>query len=88
MKSESEVDRMSKPVYLDIADFDEDARVDVIGRAVMEQKKTSAFIVEDDAKADRYLKKLKKRFPGIRLIARGDGPVKDTVFVKLGPPVN
>jgi len=79
---------MSKPQFLDIADHEEDERIGIIGRAVMEHKKTSAFVTDDDPKADRYIRKLKARFPGIRVIARGSGPVKDTVWVKLGPPLN
>lgn len=75
------------PIYKDIADHDEDTRIDMIGRSVMVLGQTVSFITDADAgKADRYLSKLQKRFPGIVIISRGDGQVKDTVFVKVGPP--
>lgn len=61
----------------DLSDLTEDERIDNIGQAVMSGPKSSAdkprivaFIVEDDAKADRYLAKLKERYPQIRLIDR------------------
>lgn len=45
------------------------------------------FIVEDHAKADRYVKKLREKFPTIRIIDRFDGPVANTVTVRVGPPL-
>jgi hypothetical protein len=81
------------PFFADIADFDEDDRIERIGKAVMKAPRSSAdkpvvvaFVVEDDAKADRYIKKLQKRFPGIRVIDRFPGPVPDTVSVRMGGP--
>jgi hypothetical protein len=79
--------------FADIADFDEDKRIDMIGNATMSGKQSSAekpliigFVVEDHAKADRYVKKLKEKFPTIRIIDRFDGPVQNTVTVYVGPP--
>jgi hypothetical protein len=78
---------MKKPIYADIADFDEDKRIETIGRAVMTFGKTVAFITEkEEGTADRYIRKLEERFPGIVVIARGPGPIAQTVFVKVGPP--
>ncbi len=75
--------------YIDIADESEDDRIRFIGEAVMVTKKDTAFLVENEAgKADRYIAKLKLRFPGIRVIARGPGPVEGVVWVKMGAPVN
>jgi len=80
---------MTKPFYMDLGDFEEDKRVDAIGHQAMVHKKVVEFITDSDAgKAERYISKLTDRFPGIRIIARGDGPVKDTVWVKVGPPEN
>ena len=80
--------------YADIADFDEDTRIEMIGKAVMSGPKSSsdkpvmvAFVVEDDAKADRYIKKLQKKFPGIRVIDRFAGPVPETITVRVGAPL-
>jgi hypothetical protein len=74
-----------RPFYLDIADHEEDQRITIIGHAATCEKKIVAFIVEDDVKANRYLDKLKKKYPGIKVLERGNGPVIGTVFVKVGP---
>lgn len=76
----------NKTPYVDIADFDEDARIDIIGQVVMTKRKIGAFVVEDDAKADRYVRKLKERYPGIVEEWRGPGPIANTVTVRMGPP--
>jgi hypothetical protein len=79
---------MRKPpaVYADIADLEEDDRIDMIGRKVEEQKLTVAFITDaDPGKADRYIQKLLTRFPGIEVIGRWPGPVANTISVKVGP---
>jgi hypothetical protein len=81
--------------YADIADLDEDKRIEIIGNAVLNAPSSSAdkpvmaaFVVEDDAKVDRYIKKLEKRFPGIRVIDRLQGPVKGMmVTVRVGAPL-
>jgi hypothetical protein len=80
--------------YADLADLGEDDRITAIGNSVMKAPASSgdkplmtAFIVEDHAKADRYIEKLQGRFPGIRIIDRFDGPVKDVVTVRVGAPL-
>lgn len=75
--------------YLDMAYIEEDDRIRVIGKMVMEGKKTVGFITDSEpGKADRYIEKLRKWFPGIVVMFWGDGPLKDTVTVKVGPPTN
>ena len=76
--------------FKDIADEPEDERIRQIGEKTMRQrKKTVAFITDDEpGKADRYIKKLTERFPGLRVVSRGPGPVAKTVFVKVAPPSN
>lgn len=79
---------MSKPQYADLGDMEEDRRIAIIGDAVMRLGKTAAFIMDADAgKADRYIAKLKAKFPSIVVLARFNGPVPGTVSVKVGPPV-
>lgn len=78
--------------FKDIADDPEDDRIQQIGEAVMRDRGTVGFITDVEgpdcfAKADRYVTKLKARFPGIRVISKAVGPVEGTVFVKVGPPV-
>lgn len=70
-----------KPVFADLADLPEDVRIDAIGRAAASGKKV-AFIVEDTTKADRYIRKLLLDF-NVKVTERGEGPVKDTVYVKV-----
>ena len=75
------------PSYVDLYALEEDARIDLIGRSVMEGKKTVGVLVEDEpGKADRYITKLQEKFPGIRLEARAYGPIKGVVTLRFGPP--
>lgn len=77
------------PVYKDIADEEEDERIRQIGEAAMAQRKIVGFITDDKpGKADRYIAKLRERYPGIHVFCQLPGPVPETVFVKVGPPVN
>lgn len=77
---------MKRPIYRDIADLDEDDRIDMIGRKVSDQKQVVAFITDSDpGKADRYIEKLLSRFPDIEVLARAAGPVANTITVKVGP---
>lgn len=80
--------------YTDLADMDEDERIDVIGKTIMAQPVTSTgepfvagVVVDNDEKADRYLKKLAEKFPLIRLIERCPGPVENSVTMKLSGPL-
>jgi len=75
--------------YADIADYDEDERIHQIGEKTMREKLVVGFITDSEkGKAERYVRKLQERFPGIRVLYQGDGPVADTVLVKVGPPLN
>ena len=76
------------PPFKDIADNPEDERIREIGEKTMREKLVVGFITDSEAgKAERYIRKLTERFPGIRVIYRGDGPVAETVLVKVGPPL-
>jgi hypothetical protein len=66
-----------------LGDLPEDERIEIIGRLAAGGAVTG-FIVDDDAKADRYLAKLRKRF-NVRVIQRAPGPVNNTVTVVVGP---
>lgn len=68
--------------YADLADLPEDERIAVIAR-VAAAGQIVGFVVDDDPKADRYIKKL-SALP-VRIIDRGQGPVKGTVLVRVGP---
>ncbi len=71
------------PQFVDIADLKEDDRIDLIGHRVMDHRDVVSFIVEDDAKADRYIEKLQKKFPCIIVAWRGLGPVPGTIAIKV-----
>ena len=74
---------IKKPFYADLANLPEDERIAIIGREAAAGKKV-AFVVENDAKADRYIRKLLLDFE-VRIIDRGAGPVKGLIYVKVGP---
>lgn len=77
---------MAKPGYADLGPLSEGKRIETIGDAAMRLRKTVGFIVDDSEKADRYIAKLKAKFPGIVILGRFDGPGKGVVTVKVGPP--
>lgn len=70
------------PAYADLANLPEATRIAVI-RSYLAAGKTVAFIVDNDEKADRYLRQLEDT--GAQILDRGPGPVRSTIFVKLGP---
>lgn len=68
--------------YADLYELPEDERVRVIAEAAA-LGNIVGFVVEDDAKADRYVAKL-NAYP-VRIVDRMPGPVKNTVMVRVGP---
>lgn len=68
--------------FADLADLPEDDRIKAIA-ATAAHGHVVGFVVEDDAKADRYITKLKRY--NVRVIDRMPGPVKDTIMVRVGP---
>ena len=60
--------------YADLADLPEDERIAIIGRTA-ESGKRVAFVVEDDAKANRYMTKLAARFQ-VSVDKKLEGPIK------------
>jgi hypothetical protein len=71
-----------KPIFFDAGDFAEDTRIRMIGETATNGAETG-FMVEDDAKADRYVKKLLERFPLLEVHYRGPG-LAGTVLVRVG----
>lgn len=77
--------------FADLYHLSENQRIEVIGRAVIDNRGTIpdkpfmvAVIVESHQVADRYERKLKKRFPAVRIIDRHDGPAKGLVTLRIG----
>lgn len=68
----------------------EEERIAAICEALRTMAKVG-FVVDDTAKADRYLAKIKAQCPALRVMFRGPGPSKHcyTVTCTLQPdPVN
>ena len=75
-----------RPSYADLGDFDEDKRIDMIGRQVMSMKPGQiVLIVTDDepGKPERYIEKLQAKYPGIVVLGTGPGPVVNTIGIKV-----
>ena len=78
-------------MFKDIGDLPEDERIRHIGEMAVNARQTVGFVVDEEpgsAKLNRYIRKLESRFPGIRVIDKGKGPVANTEWAKVGPPVN
>lgn len=75
------------PPFVDLQ-LEEDERIALIGHRVIEHRETVGFIVDVEngshAKGDRYIEKLKLRFPGITVMFRGDGPADKMETIKVG----
>lgn len=65
--------------FANLAELPEDARIEIIGRTA-ENNQRVAFIVEDQEKADRYMKKLTERF-NVSIASQLPGPVPETICV-------
>lgn len=78
-------------LYADLYKLPEDKRIELIGQFVMKHKQTVAFLTDcgpgDEGKADRYIEKLDKMYPGIRVVSVENGPVANTICIKLAPPL-
>lgn len=74
------------PIYEDLGDSPEDDRIRRIGEEVSRRGAIVGFVVEDAPKAERYIAKLVKAFPGVRVMKRlPDCPTVGFYTVKVGP---
>lgn len=72
--------------FADLADLPEDDRITIIAQtASAPGAGIIGVVVDDDAKADRYIAKLLKASSQVRIIDRGPGPVKGSVLIRVGP---
>lgn len=78
---------MGKPeAYQDLHELSEDERIDVIGHTVTAHGKTVAVCVDDvQVKVDRYVQKLKAKFPGVVILDIVKGPVAGVRTIRVGP---
>jgi len=77
------------PQVADLQALSEDQRIDLIGTRVQEGN-VVGFMLEksDPLKIERYIRKLTTRYPGTRVISKGNGPTKGVVLIKVGPATN
>lgn len=68
--------------YADLGDKPEDERITILG--TLGETQDVAFVVDDDAKADRYVRKLLDRHR-VRVVNRCYGPIATSVTVVIGP---
>lgn len=83
--------------FVDMYELAEDKRIELIGNTVMCKKhdadtnepvKIPVMVdYEEGKKADRYIKKLQDRFPGIRIVGRHLGPVDNVETFYVSPPL-
>jgi hypothetical protein len=73
------------PPFIDLHKIDEDQRIDMIGHQAIDHGRVVGFIVElEDAKGDRYIAKLKQKFPAIKIIDRSKMTMS-TELIRVGP---
>lgn len=71
----------------------EDEQIDIIGSTLMDAVVTStgkpftAGLCIDDYKVDRYLKKLKEKYPKVRVVGEFPGIVPNTKIIHLQGPL-
>lgn len=73
--------------YVDLADLDEDRRIEIIGTTIMQQDgKVIGVCVDAEPKdkADRYVRKLQAKFPEVKLIDISNGPVPGVKLLRFG----
>ncbi|MDP2319590.1 MAG: hypothetical protein Q8O42_09670 [Acidobacteriota bacterium] len=72
--------------YADLAGMPEDDRIKVIAETAASGE-VVGFVVEYEAKADRYIRKLEK-YPLVKVTHRGPGPVTGTILVRVSAKGN
>lgn len=82
---------MSSPTFYDFYNLEEDKRIDLIGHRVLDHQEIVALLLEDDTldegKITRYLQKLQKKFPTIRILDQKPyRQVPHIMVVRLAPP--
>lgn len=79
---------MNMPPLIDLYRLSEDERIDMIGKIAMSGKIIGVMVdgdKVDPGKADRYVSKVRAKFPNVREVERFAGPVKNVTTIKFGP---
>lgn len=82
--------RKRKIPYIDLENFKEDQRIQVIGQTAMDRPGVVVGLVtnSESGKAERYIAKIQEWFPQLVITHKGPGPVAGTTLVKLTRPVS
>jgi hypothetical protein len=74
-----------KPPFADLGDLDEDKRIDIIGNAVCKSGGVVGFVTDaEPGKPERYIAKLKAKFPEIVVVGQFYAPTTKTMLIKVG----
>lgn len=76
----------NKPLFRDVGNLSEDERIQNIGEAAMAGHTVGCVTDSEPGKAERYIQKLKAKFPSVTILGQFAGPVKGSVLIKFGPP--
>jgi len=77
--------------YLDTHRLDEDRRIAMIGEAASKGGKIGFHVDDEPGKADRYIEKLLKRFPHLKVENRFKGPtpgVETVIVIRMESPAD
>lgn len=77
-----------KKSLIDLYNVEEDDRIKLIAHHVIDHKQVVGIMVDVEdgshVKGDRYIEKIKKLYPQISVMFRGDGPVANVETIQLG----
>lgn len=68
----------------DLYRLPEDERIRIIGETASEGKSVGVMIDDDDAKVERYIKKVIERYPTVCVTRRFSGPTPGVVTIQFG----
>lgn len=75
----------NKPRFADLGSLSMEAQVQTIGIIITQTGKVCGAIVDDNAKADRFVAAMKQHFPDVHLQKRA--PMHgNTILLRFGPP--
>ena len=77
---------MSPKLAADLHRLPEDERIRLIGEAAASGQIVGVLLEKDEPeKIERYIRKIKQRFPTVTLLDRTDGPTPSVVTLRFGP---
>jgi hypothetical protein len=83
--------RKKPQAYLGIHALEEDKRIALIGEAASKGQRVAFHVDDEPGKADRYIEKLLKRFPHLKVDNRFKGPtpgVETVIVIRMESPAD